>query len=281
MARFIRTIALVGLAAVLVAVAGCAPAPEEKAQPKVAPPAVKTAGKLVVGVDLSTPPFAGVDQGKKAGIDIDVAAAMADELGLDVSYVDVKPSDAATALAQGTADVVLSVPFTGSGLTGIALSGTYITDAPSFFVATEGTASIEPSLTLDTLNATKVGAQRESAAFWILQDQMGPDAVDVYDSLRAAIEAVDTGTIQVVAGDALVGAYILRDFPKVHFAGQLEPGLPLAAAVAEQNAPLSDAVRTSLDQLASDGVLDSIRNKWVGGLPALSVPESVPATPTP
>ena len=102
MTRIGRAVAVVWrcLSSLAVAVA-CAPKPEPKPEPKMAPPAVKTAGVLVAGVDLDVPPFAGVDQGKQAGIDVDVAAAIADRLGLAVSYVDVKPSEAASALAEG------------------------------------------------------------------------------------------------------------------------------------------------------------------------------------
>jgi polar amino acid transport system substrate-binding protein len=269
------------LALMLVGSAGCKPDAVEKPQPKVAPPAIKAAGTLRVGVDLATPPYAGVDLGKKAGIDVDVAAAVAEQLGLEVAYVDVKPSDAATALAQGKADVVLSVPFVGSGSSQVTLAGTYITSAPAFFVTTEGTASVEPSITIDTVAVPKVGAQAESQAFWMLTDQLGPDAVQSYGSLRDAIEALDAGTAELVAGDALVGAYIIRDFPQVSFAGQVGPGVPLAAAVALENTTLADGVRGALDQLAADGVLQFVRTKWVGELPELTVQESADSTATP
>ncbi|PKQ17083.1 MAG: hypothetical protein CVT67_01190 [Actinobacteria bacterium HGW-Actinobacteria-7] len=281
MSRVVRSVVLGVLVVLLVAMTGCKAKPAPKPQPKVAPPAVKTAGSLMVGVDLSTPPFGGVDQGKRAGLDIDVAAAMAEQLGLTVRYVDVKPSDAATALAQGRVDVVLSVPFVGEALPQATLAGTYLTDSPAFFVATEGTASIEASMTLDKLSAPKVGAQKESEAYWLLQDELGAESVESYGTLREAIEALDDGSVQVIAGDAVVGAYIARDFPRVKFAGQLGSGAPLAAAVAMDNTKLSEAVRSALDQLAADGVLDFIRNKWVPGLPDLQVQESAVATATP
>ena len=46
--------------------------------------------------------------GKIIGIDVDIAAALADELGLKLSVVDVG-SDPAGALANGTVDVVLGI----------------------------------------------------------------------------------------------------------------------------------------------------------------------------
>ena len=39
-------------------------------------------GRCSVGVDLAYPPFGGTDDGKQAGIDVDVASALAEQLGL-------------------------------------------------------------------------------------------------------------------------------------------------------------------------------------------------------
>jgi len=272
------------LAAVVVAVAmslGCAKEPEApKPEAKITPPAVKTAGVLVAGVDLSTPPFAGADQGKQVGIDVDVASALAERLGVAVKLVDVKPAEAATALAAGKVDVVLSVPIASSDLSQLSLAGSYLADAPGFFVSTDA-ESVVPSMTLSTVKAPKVGVQTESESYWLIRHQLDPDAVEPYASLREAIQALSDGKIELVAGDALIAAYIARDFPKVHFAGQLAGGSPLAVAVAVENTTLSDAVRTELDALAADGVLDTIRRKWVGDLPELEVESGAAATPAP
>lgn len=280
--RPVRTTVMVIVTACAVALsAGCSKPAEPKLQPKVAPPAILTTGTLTAGVDLDSAPFAGTDAGREAGLDIDVAAALAERLGLTVSFVDVKPSDAATALAQGSVDVVLSVPLEGASLSSLSLAGTYATTGPAFFVATQSTASVEPSLTLDTLTAQRVAAQRESLAYWLLIDALGESAVEPYDTLREALEALSRGEVEIVAGDAFVAAYIARDFPGVHYAGPLADGSPLSVAVSPEATALSDAVREALDSLAADGVLDTIRRKWVGELPELPLPTSGEETSAP
>ena len=54
---------------------------------------------------------------------------------------------------------------------------------------------------------------------------------------------------------------------------------PLAVVVAPENTALSDAVRGALDELAADGVLASVRTKWVGDLPELKAAEVEADTP--
>ena len=283
MVRFNRSIlvmTLVSVAAMLVLV-GCAGKKETKLEPKVTPPVIKEAGTLRAGVDLSYPPFAGKDNGKQAGLDLDVAGALAQRLGLKLAIVDVEASKAATALADGTVDVVFSVPFSEAGLTNASLAGSYLTNGPAFFVATESTKSVDASMTVDTLGSAKVGAQEGSVAYWALASELGTAAIVPYPTLREAVTAADKGKVKFVAGDAIVGAYIARDFPNIHFAGQLAPAVPVGVAVAAENTKLGDAVRDALDALAADGVLDTIRRKWVDGLPELMLSPSVDASVTP
>ena len=278
--RFGFAVACVALAACVTVATGCTPAASEKTEPKVSPPAIRKAGTLKIGVDLSYPPFGGTDSGKQAGIDIDIGSAVAGKLGLTAEFVDVKPSEAATALASGKTDVVLSVPYTQESLSRTTLAGSYLSDGPALFVATESTAAVEPSMTLDTLPAVKIGAQEGSAAYWKLQSEFGSESLVGYPTLREALNGLRVGTVRVAAGDAIVAGYIIRDMPTVRLAGQLEPAVPLGVAVAIDNVALSDAVRTTLDGLAADGVLDTIRTKWVGSLPKLKLPESADASPS-
>lgn len=281
MIRFGRGAVLAALAAVVALSVGCAKEPEPTIEPKIAPPAVKSAGVLSAGVDLSMPPFAGTDQGKQAGIDVDVASALAERLGLTVKFVDVKPSEAATALADGSVDIVLSVPLASGDLSQLSLAGSYMANAPGLFIATDTTESVEPSLTISTVKVSPIGAQEESESYWLVRHQIDPEAVAPYATLREALQALADGKVPAVAGDTLVSAYIARDFPTVHFAGQLAGGSPLAVAVAVDNTALGDVVRTELDSLAADGVLDTIRRKWVGDVPEINVESSAESTTAP
>lgn len=280
-----RALAVAGLAAVLavcLVASGCKGMPQaDKLHPVVSPPAVREAGTLRAGVDLSTPPFGGTDAGKQAGIDLDVAAALASRLGLKLAVVDLKRSDAATSIASGRVDVVMSMPYSSDALSQVALAGSYIANGPAFFVTNDSTASAAATIALDRLpDGTKVGAQQGSAAYWALVSALGSDATTSFPTLRDALAALQKGEVQVVGGDAITGAYIARDMPTVRYAGQIEPAQLVGIGVATENTTLEDAVRKALDGLAADGILDAVRSKWVGNLPRLDVPTSLEATGT-
>ena len=137
------------------------------AQPKVSPPTVKESGVLRAGVDLSYPPFAGADNGRDAGIDVDVASALAGRLGLRVEFVDVKASQIATAISDGDVDIAMSAPFSAEVLSRATIAGTYLSDGPALF-AGDASRSANASAPLDGLDGVKLGAQRDSEAYWRL-----------------------------------------------------------------------------------------------------------------
>jgi polar amino acid transport system substrate-binding protein len=273
MGRMVRVVLALTLVLTVTVLGGCAKSEEPLRSPVVESPAIGTAGVLRAGVDLSTAPYGGVDGGREAGIDVDVAAALADRLGLELEIVDVSPSAAATALAEAKVDIVFSVPFIETSAAGLLSAGTYTSSAPAFFTAREGTASVEP-VTLDSLSVEQVAAQTGSPAYWALRYELGESGVVAFDSLRAALQAVASGEVELAAGDALVGAYLARDITGIAFAGQLAGAEPLAVVTSEGNVDLADVVRKTLDDLAADGVLDTIRTKWVGDLPVLEGVES-------
>lgn len=244
------------------------------------PPAIGKAGILRAGIDLGYPPFGGVDRGRRAGIDIDVARAVAARLGLALQVQDVKASQAATALADGKVDVVFSAPFSSEMLSRATVAGTYLADGPVFFVVAPPGSAVA-TLSADTLDGKTVGAQRGSPAYWGLVAALGDEAVTPFDTLREALVALQQGGVQVAAGDALVGAYIARDLPQVRYAGDVAPAQPLGAAVAADNSRLADAVRDALDGLVGDGVVSAIRSKWVGALPRLTLPTESEDTSSP
>jgi len=277
-----RIVALVMSALLIGGLAGCGGG-NKKAElvPEIAPPLIATEGVLRAGVDLSYPPFAGEDEGEKAGIDIDVAAAIAERLGLTLEIIDVKTTDVPAALKAKQIDIALgAMAIPEAVLADVTVAGSYFTDGPALFsMVTSGTAT--PTVTPDSLGALRIGAQQGSAAYWKLESEYGEGFAVSSPTLREAFTALAAGQLDVIAADAAVGAYVARDFTGVTFVGQYGAAQPLGVLVMKDATDLETAIRKELDALASEGVLDAIRTKWVGTLPPLEAAPSADATPTP
>lgn len=268
--------------ALVAGLAGCTAQVEEPVlTPTIEPPVIAEAGVLKVGVDLSYPPFGGTANGVDTGIDVDVAAAVAERLGLQLRIVDVQPSELASSLAGDSIDIMLgAVPITDAVLAEATSAGSYIIDGPAFFtLGADDDGSVDSTQTVtiapEQVAALRVGAQRASGAFWALEREHGDGFVMAFDTLKEAFDALQAGDVDVVAGSATVGSYIARDYEGVTYAGQYGQAEPLGVAVAKDAVELEAAVREALDAMAADGVLETIRRKWVGDLPALRVQDAV------
>ncbi len=282
MTRSKRALALLLSAMLMLGIAGCGGGTKKTSlTPTVVPPVIAKEGVLRAGVDLSYPPFAGEEKGQKVGIDVDVAAALAERLGLSLELVDLKPSGIPAALQNKQIDVALgAMSITDAVLAGVTPAGSYISDGPGYFsIVASGTTA--PEITSASLASMRVGCQKESSAFWSLESDYGEGFATPFESVRAGFDALKAGEIDVLVADAVVGAYIARDYTDARFVGQYGQATAVAVVVAPDASDLESAVREALDALSSEGVLDAIRTKWIGSLPVFEVTPSVDASSTP
>jgi polar amino acid transport system substrate-binding protein len=262
-----RTVTVLLLGAILVAATGCVGGiGAGTLTPKITPPDIAKAGVLKAAVDLSYPPFAGSVKGERVGLDIDVASAIAEQLGLKLEIVDAKSSVAAALVTSGSVDIVLGALTVDSAVSSqLAFAGTYASDAPAAFAAKE------TSVSLDDLSTKRIAVQKDSLAYWLLLDTYGEAPLVVVPTLEDAFKAVISAKADLVAGDALVGTYLLRGHPTFAYVGQVGSAYPLGVGVSQAKPNLEAKVRAALDKLASQGVLETIRRKWFGDLAPLKV----------
>jgi len=265
-----RAAAVLALVAMLLIVAGCTGGiGSGTLTPKVTPPVIGKAGVLRAAVDLSYPPFAGSVKGQQVGLDIDVAAAIAEKLGLKLEIVNAQPGAAAALVSSGSVDIALGALTVDAAVARqLAFAGTYTSDSAATFAAKDAT------IPADALSTKRIAVQKDSLAYWLLVDTYGESPLVLVPSLDAAFKAVTSGTADVAAGDALIGSYMLRGYPTLSFHGQIGSAYPLGVGVSLAKPKLEAEVRSALDKLASEGVLETLRGKWFGDLAPLKVIET-------
>ena len=230
--------------------------------PVVADSSLKNAGTLTVGLptDQTAPLAITATDGSQSGIDIDMAHALADELGLSsVSFVPVE--DVEDALAS-ECDIVMGVEPDEAGSATVV--GGYVQTATGLFTREDVTAPVDAS----TLDGATVALQEGSVSSVAL-DEYELDVVRTpVTNLNEAFEALESGSVQYVVCDAYAGAYLAAAYPDISFAGLFDD--PTLVGVAVSGNELQTAVQTALESLESGGVADIARARWVGDLPSLS-----------
>lgn len=223
---------------------------------------LKQADTLTVGIPaVETAPLSvTTSDGSLEGIDIDLAHALADELGLRSVQV-VSVTDIAGAL-QESCDIVMGV--SSETAQGAVVTGGYAQGATGLFTTQEVSTPIDVS----ALSGASVGVQTGSVSQSTLAELQLGVTETTFSNLNEAFDALESGAVSYVACDAYAGAYLATAYDGVHFAGTLDD--PVETGIAASSADLQVAVQTALNAVSSNGVGDLLRVRWVGELPMLT-----------
>ena len=218
-----------------------------------------TPGKLTMSTNASFPPYEMVaDDGSFEGIDVEVAGAIAEKLGLELQVDDMGFDAALQAAQTGKSDMVMAgVTVTEERQAVMDFSNSYATGIQSIIVP-EGSDIASP----DDLAGKKIGTQRGTTGYIYCTDDFGEDAVVAYDSGLTAVQALNNGQVDaVVIDNAPAKEYVAAN-----------PGLKvLETSYAEEDyaigmakgSSLEDVVNAALEELKADGTLQSIVDKYI------------------
>lgn len=230
----------------------------EKKEATVAAPVIGEDGILRVGVNSSNAPFSAQVSGSIVGIDVDMAAAVADELGLSLEIVDVG-SDPEGALNEGTVDIVMGIASTDSTVS-CKTSKPYISSASAIF-----SADSEAKLPTGEEKDLAIEAQSSSMSAWVASNQFGDETVKSVDDLKGAFDDLSSGKASYVAADAIIGSYVANSNGiEAFMIGLMESPTDYSIGVLADNADLLKAVNGALDALSQSGMIDIIEKKWLG-----------------
>ena len=203
MKRMKALVCCAAAACLAMVLAGCSSqqsyTPPEKSA-TVSSPAIGKSGTLRVGVNAGSPPLAGSpsSSSKIVGIDVDVAAALADQLGLKLEIVDVG-TDPEAALKEGKVDVAMGI---GSE------SDVSFWRSPAYLPKGVALFSTPANATVPTkASSPKIAAQVSSTSSWQVTNEFGQDALVSENDLKSAFAALADGSAQYVAADAVIGMY--------------------------------------------------------------------------
>lgn len=251
----------VAAACLAMVLSGCAPqsyTPPAKEQ-KVSSSALTKAGTLRVGVNAATTPLAGRSEGsvKIIGIDVDVAAYIADQMGLKLEVVDVG-TNPEKALADGTVDMVM-------GIDSAETEGSFWKSTP---YVTSGVALFAPSSTVSAPpsgSTSKIAAQASTKSSWRVTNLYGEGTLVTENDLKSAFAAMSTGAAEFVAADALAGTFAASSGKlQASIVALLQDPSGYCIAVGQSNTELQAAVSSAVESLSSGGIMNIIESKWLG-----------------
>lgn len=226
-------------------------------------------GKLIMATNAQFPPYELVSDGEGfngtgfEGIDVEIASAIADKLGLELQIDDMDFDSALVAVQNDAADVVLAglsyseerdevLDFTDSYATGVQV-----------VIVKEGS-----DVTMDNLGEKMIGTQRGTTGYIYASDTpenggYGEDHVSAYDNGATAVQALVNGQVDAVIIDEAPA----KEFVAANEGLTILPGNwveeQYCAAVDEGNTALQNAINTALNELMDDGTVQEILDKYI------------------
>ena len=228
-------------------------------------------GYLTVGlktVNSSAPTCVEGEAGSVYGLDVDLAAVLASEMGLKVRYVPVVD----TSTLGTDCDVVMNGQSGDSNT--VALAASYVESAVSFFHRGD-VVVVAPT----DLGGKSVGVQSGSVSEAALNDTGLKMSQKAYENLNEAFDALDAGEVDFVLCDAYPGAYLASLHDGISFAGALQKPLTSGVAALASNEALVAEIQAAFDTVSNNGVLEGVRARWVGNMPPLTTDSQIQNIP--
>lgn len=220
-------------------------------------------GYLTMATNAYFPPYEYYDEGNEiVGIDVEIAEAIADKLGLELKVEDMEFNSIIAAVQSGRADIGLAgMTVRPDRLENVDFSTSYATGIQVVIVKED--SGIETLDDLTAIDDFKVGVQLATTGDIYAIDDFGQEHVDEYSKGNDAIMALVSGKIQAV---------IIDNEPAKNFVAANE-GLKIleteyavedyAAALSKDNTGLTEAVNAALAELEEEGKLKEIVEKYI------------------
>ena len=221
--------------------------------------ATVSAGVLTMSTNATFPPYEmTTDNGGFEGIDVEIAGAIAEKLGLELQIDDMDFDAAQLAVQQGKSDICMAgLSVTEDRMLVMDFSNTYATGVQVVIVK-EGS-----DVTLDNLGEQLIGTQRATTGNIYCSDDYGDDHVVAYDSGIVAVQALLNGQVDCVVIDSAPAQEFVAANAGLTILDTEYVTEDYAIGMAKGNTALVEAVNGALAELTADGTIQGIIDKYI------------------
>ena len=219
-----------------------------------------TEGQLVVAMSGEFKPFSHFDDNQLTGFDYDIAVAIAEEMGLELTAETAAVSSLIQGLQSHRYDALIaSMSPTDKRKEVVDFTEPYYSSGAQYFVRNDSDCEA-----FDVESAVTVGVANGTTYAEYLTEEGFTGEVVSFESDAIALEDTEAGRLDGTITDRLVGLYQLKEAGR-----DMRPcGDPLytegpAIAVAQGSA-LKGEIDQALTSIKDDGTYADISNKWFG-----------------
>lgn len=225
--------------------------------------AAALADTLTMGTNASFPPYEYYEEEKIVGIDAEVAAAIAEKLGMELKIEDMDFNAIIPAVQEGKIDFGMAgMTVTEERLQSVKFSETYATGVQVIIVKEDS-----PITSLDDLAAEgatwKVGVQNATTGDIYCTGDFGEERVEKYNVGADAVEALKTGKVDCVVIDNEPAKAFVEKNEGLKILDTTYAVEDYAIAVKMDNDELLEKINKALTELIEDGTVKAIIEKYI------------------
>lgn len=225
---------------------------------------VQAAGVLRVGLDPTYPPFEVDDGSGVYGLDVDLAEAIATDLGLEVQFVYFGYDGLYDALATEQVDVLISaLVIIPERTRDFSYSEPYF-DAGEILIVPANNKMVETMADLGgrTLAVELGSLGHVEATEWA--KRVADLEIRPFPTADEALTAVQQGAADAALTDAISGRLFLRENDGLKRLPESVTVEPFALVVRSPDEQLLTVLNQSLETLQSSGQMEQIETEWFG-----------------
>ena len=221
---------------------------------------IKQKGEIVMLTNAAFPPFEYIDGSTPVGVDVDVATAIAADLGVTLKVVDMDFDGVIAALTSGKGDFVAAgMSITEERKQSVDFSVEYVTSS-QYMILPEGSNLA----TMEDLQGKVIGVQLGTTGDFLIDDAINLEDGELFGSgaeliqYKTALEAAQNlinGKIDAVVIDQYPAMAIAeKNAGVLRVSGEaIAEAESYAIAVAKGNTELLEAINNTLKKLIAEG----------------------------
>lgn len=216
-------------------------------------------GTLVMATNAEFPPYEYYEGENVVGIDADIAAAVADKLGMELKIEDMAFDSIIPAVQSGKADIgAAGMTVTEDRATQVDFSDSYYTGV-QVIIVTDDSDITEP----DDLKGKKIGVQQGTTGDIYSTDDFGDDNVERFNKGMEAVQALQQGKIDAVIIDNQPAKTFVEENEGLKILETSYVEEDYALEIKKGNDDLVKKVNDAIKELKEDGTFDKIVAKYI------------------
>lgn len=257
-----KYISIILVLILVVSLAGCGGTKDKLAS-------IEKAGKMVVYMDPNFPPFEFMGQNGAEGVDVEIAKAIAEELGVEVEIQEANFDSIVMAIKGGKGDIAISgMTITDDRKKSVDFSNPYIKSVQYLILNNDSDIA-----TMEDLAGKKIGVAKGYTGSLLIDDEINTDegvlsgSGATFTEYASAMEAtldLNNNKVDCVVMDEYVAKNIAQGNDKVKTVELKYANGDLAAeeygvVVAQGNEDLLEKINAVVKKLVDEGQIE----KWI------------------